>query len=327
MAAAVSLGLQHTERASASLLRRRAARERLENAVGPKPDHPWQAEWRSVVLEEFRLRGYGALAEVAEQHTVQNLEACLAQPIEWLRSRSSAFSATAASCTLLGFCGRAALGRALAARDPCYAACTHVLAGSLHEHAAMLGDTHVAPRAYRNLTGNGGLVGDDPVWASLPSYEMWCARRAADEAACAACGEEAATSGYGEARTCAACGCDRPADEPTRFTTSAVVLADTAESNFESADGYSVLTWAPAPAGGARLEYQLQRDSSIVCFVSGRADGAGYHSLLPTGGTSYSVPPLAQLTLESVEAPGTWQAPCAGKHINQTCYTFSLSYL
>jgi hypothetical protein len=104
-------------------------------------------------------------------------------------------------------------------------------------------------------------------------------------------------------------------------------VCSTAESNFESADGYSVLTWAPAPAGGARLEYQLQRDSSIVCFVSGRADGAGYHSLLPTGGTSYSVPPLAQLTLESVEAPGTWQAPCAGKHINQTCYTFSLSYL
>jgi len=43
------------------------------------------------------------------------------------------------------------------------------------------------------------------------------------------------------------------------------------------------------------------------------------------GGTSFSVPPLATLTLESMSAPGSWQAN--GKTVQQILYTFTVTFL
>ena len=284
--------------------RRLAAHEALVAAVGPKPtNRRWSSEWNALAAEEFTLRGFGSSSTVTlfDESQVLALEAALAQPratsvraLSWASGWPA--EGGAGVVALLGFCGRAALSRALSANDPCYVASTHLIAHALQERAAILAPSMPAPHAYRNLNGTGGLSADDAnCWAALPTYEEW---------------EEDST--------------------PRNLHTSALILADTAEASFvaneETAEGYAVLSWAPTAAGGAQLTHQLQTDSPVVCFRSRAPDGKGYHSLIHTGGTSYCVPPMATLVLESVEKAGAWEAP-NGKRVNQTLYTVGVTFL
>ena len=45
----------------------------------------------------------------------------------------------------------------------------------------------------------------------------------------------------------------------------------------------------------------------MVCLRSSGEDEDGYHSLINIGGTTYDLPPLATVTLEKIEMPGTWE--------------------
>ena len=159
--------------------------------------------------------------------------------------------AVAAPCTLLGFCGRAALGRALREADPVYAASQWLCTAALLERARQL--TSPAPPSYRNLSGNGGLELDDPVWQCLRGMkpvegpaeeeggEVEVAAAHADDDAAPASDVTLAAAGATPAAAAAAIASMQP---PTLlFETSAMVLADTNPSCFSSEDGYSVMTW------------------------------------------------------------------------------------
>ena len=63
----------------------------------------------------------------------------------------------------------------------------------------------------------------------------------------------------------------------------------------------------------------------ILRWQSEPTDAHGFHSLIPSGGTTYSMPPLARVTLLSVQQPGTWQV--GGRWIKQKLYTVTLTYL
>ena len=69
--------------------------------------------------------------------------------------------------------------------------------------------------------------------------------------------------------------------------------------------------------------YQLQ-DSDVVCFRSAPADADGYHSLIQTRANMYEMPPLATVTLESVQQPGEWEV--CGHKVQRRLFTVSVSY-
>ena len=66
------------------------------------------------------------------------------------------------------------------------------------------------------------------------------------------------------------------------------------------------------------------QDSDVVCFRSAPADADGYHSLIRTRGASYQMPPLATVTLESVQQPGEWEVE--GGKVQQRLFTVSVSF-
>ena len=115
-------------------LRQFAAQEQMTLTVGASPpDRQWDAEWGPLLLEEFRLRGYPGPSpqDVAlGEHSIEAMMRALVLPISWLK-QAGWTAAQAEPATLLGFCGRAALGRALRERSPVYAASSHLLHGVL----------------------------------------------------------------------------------------------------------------------------------------------------------------------------------------------------
>ena len=54
-------------------------------------------------------------------------------------------------------------------------------------------------------------------------------------------------------------------------------------------------------------------------------DGLGFHSLVPTGSSSFAMPPLATIVLETVELAGTWEL--GGRVVPQTLYSVSVTFL
>mmetsp|Transcript_10533 Transcript_10533/g.30544 ORF Transcript_10533/g.30544 Transcript_10533/m.30544 type:complete len:339 (+) Transcript_10533:48-1064(+) len=71
------------------------------------------------------------------------------------------------------------------------------------------------------------------------------------------------------------------------------------------------------------VEYQLQ-DAAVVAFVSRPPSREGWHALVQTTPTGFSLPPLARVTLVSVLEAGEWAAN--GHRVCQRCYTVSVSY-
>ena len=73
--------------------------------------------------------------------------------------------------------------------------------------------------------------------------------------------------------------------------------------------------------------YELQ-DSDVVCLRSAPTDVDGYHSLVPfavfSGRGSHALPPLATVTLESVQLPGEWEV--RGLHVQRRLLTVRVTY-
>ena len=104
------------------------------------------------------------------------------------------------------------------------------------------------------------------------------------------------------------------------FVTNGVAMATLADPNtFPDDEGYYV----PANAGG-QVTYLLQ-DSDVVCFRSASAGTDGYHSFIRVNelGT-HVMPPLATVTLESVQQPGEWEAN--GHKVQRRLYTVRVAY-
>lgn len=282
-----------------STLRQLAAEERLRSRIGTRPARLWSSEWGDLLAEDFRLRGFPGPTphEIAlGEHSIEVMLRALSLPISWLKEAGWT-AAHAEPATLLGFCGRAALGRALCERRSAYASCMHLLHDVFTARARAL--DMIAPQAYRNLSGNGGLVTDDPAWNVLCDLDLDSLERDVD--------------GY------------LVGDSSMKIVTSALVLADTSPLNFASDAGYSVLTWAPdATGGGATMEYVLQ-ESDVVCFRSEATDGRGYHSLLHTGGSGFTMPPMASVVIERVQRSGEWVAN--GHAIRRNLFTARFTYL
>jgi hypothetical protein len=71
--------------------------------------------------------------------------------------------------------------------------------------------------------------------------------------------------------------------------------------------------------------YELQ-DSDVVCFRGAPPDADGsYHSLIPiTSFGSHALPPLATVTLESIQQPGEWEV--CGQRVQRRLLTVSVTY-
>ena len=89
--------------------------------------------------------------------------------------------------------------------------------------------------------------------------------------------------------------------------------------NFPDERGYCVYSMT-----GGVGSYTLQ-DSDVVCFRSDGADADGnLHSMVQDCEEGCAPPPLATITLESVQEPGEWEAN--GHRIQRRLYTVRVSY-
>ena len=103
------------------------------------------------------------------------------------------------------------------------------------------------------------------------------------------------------------------------LVTNGVVMAQEADDRFFPDDkGYCTYV-----IRGDQAAFELQ-DSDVVCIKSAPTDADGYHSLIQTGWTTYEMPPLATVTLESVQRPGEWKV--RGLKVQRRLFTVSVSY-
>ena len=65
-------------------------------------------------------------------------------------------------------------------------------------------------------------------------------------------------------------------------------------------------------------------DSDVVCFRSAPTDADGYHSMIQVNKSSYALPPLAKVTLESIQYKNEWQIN--GHCMQQRLLTFSVTF-
>ena len=103
------------------------------------------------------------------------------------------------------------------------------------------------------------------------------------------------------------------------FVTNGVVMASPPTANtFPDDKGFYV-----GVNRGGKETFELQ-DSDVVCLRSAVADADGYHSLIQTGRGGYQMPPLATVTLESVQQPGEWEV--CGHKVQRRLFTVSVTY-
>jgi hypothetical protein len=103
------------------------------------------------------------------------------------------------------------------------------------------------------------------------------------------------------------------------FLTNNVVMArEPEEQCFVDDKGYRLRV-----NRGSVISYELQH-SDVVCFRSAPTDTDGYHSLIRTREDMYDMPPLATVTLESVQQPGEWEV--CGHKVKRRLLTVSVSY-
>ncbi len=104
------------------------------------------------------------------------------------------------------------------------------------------------------------------------------------------------------------------------LVTNGNAMGETADSGcFPDEKGYYVYV-----NRGGELTAQLQ-NSDVVCFRSAPADADGYHSLIRVNGIgTYVMPPLATVTLASVQQPGEWEV--CGHKVKRRLFTVSVSY-
>ena len=69
--------------------------------------------------------------------------------------------------------------------------------------------------------------------------------------------------------------------------------------------------------------FELQ-ESDVVCIRSAAADDDGLHSLVQISGASHHLPPLATVTLESVQEAGEWEV--RGLRVQRRLFTVRVAF-
>ena len=196
--------------------------------------------------------------------------------------------AQAVAYTLLFNHGRGAIGKALSVKSSRFAACTHTMSAALVSAAAR--HAH-APRDEVSvpLVAYSNLFGD---WGLAAVDSIW------------------ATLQHCEVGS--------------SFMTHAPMGAEAAcEQTFPDGRGIRV----PLTYDDGTTVWELQR-SPVVRFRSRPADLQGFHSLVQTSATAFDLPPLTQVTLRSIEAPGTWSVHVGGveRRVWRSCYTVDVTF-
>lgn len=150
------------------------------------------------------------------------------------------------------------------------------------------------PLCYVNLNGVFGLVEEDPQWQKMLPNES--------DGSLAAVG--------------------------TQFVTHSLISATHNAQCFADPSGFGV----PMRTAAARIEFAPQ-DSPVVAFVSratssheahGKRTRMLGHSLIQTASSTYDLPPLSTVTLESVQPAGSWEA--FGVRVQQPLLVVCVSY-
>ena len=166
-----------------------------------------------------------------------------------------------------------------------FSASTYALTDGLLWQRVALPD-QVAPTCYCNLTGLWGLMEEDPIWENLRSPDNHVPQF---------------VPGF---------------QLGTASAVSGGILAD----NQSLPDGRGLRIPIFGQDG---VVYTLQ-DSAIVAFESAPPSHEGWHSLVQTTPTGYSLPPLSTLTLVALHEAGSWTAN--GHVVQQRCYVVRCTY-
>lgn len=312
----------------------------LTALTGPRPARTWQDEWQALRMDQaWRLAAAKGRAQVHEESVVRARSAIDAAFAEGGRlsigvESSSAYAAAigwkrahgwpsdeAVAATLLSSAAASALSHALHESRRAYAASQHVL--WLANERQAWARRQVAPLTYANLTGEFGLLTDDPAWMALTPSGPSAALDGDEEVDELAVAVDSSRLGGVDEAPCL--GSDAPARRRIlRLQTRGVAMAMVAnDASFPTGAAYCCPVSVGAPDGSAQIVYEPQ-NSDVVCFRSAPPDRSGCHSLLETDAGVFRLPALATVTLEAVHAPGEWRAN--GHAVQRRCLVVSVSY-
>ena len=306
--------------------------EKLVHRFGERPcDHGWRDEWHDVHVAQQQQHNHVYSTTAFTARPVEPIDQLLSRygaEVDWLCNAGWTREGGEA-LTLLTYVGRGALGTALwkgrrFASQVNTSASQHStseereqgtllaklralfghekLAASTYELMSQLAwgrvarPDDVAPTCYCNLFGLWGLVEEDRAWQEIIDKGFHKRRRR--------------TRSGGSLGT---------TESGVSFETNALaggILADA--SSMPDACGLRI----PIFRGGG-AEYTLQ-DSPVVAFTSGPPSREGWHSLIQTSHSGFSLPPLARVTLLDVKPPGTWTAN--GHCVQQLCFVVRCSF-
>mmetsp|Transcript_9993 Transcript_9993/g.25868 ORF Transcript_9993/g.25868 Transcript_9993/m.25868 type:complete len:440 (+) Transcript_9993:6-1325(+) len=278
----------------------------IDGAVGPTPERNWRAEWTSMRMETLRLNGMAERANRKEcgpggEESIDKWAALRAASISWKQTEGWA-QEDAIAYTLVTACNGPALSRSLREKSGQYAASQHLIVRALATAVDRMPEP--APPLYYKLCGRNGLATVDSAWALLL----------------------------------------KPGAVPgMRFVTTSAAVGRNATGCFpvtgkeKECKGFHDMFLAVAAGGDTQYLFDLCV-SPVIKYVSrpttteGGGDGqppatTTYHTLVKVDGhgNRWELPPLATITLESIEAAGTWGALEAEK-VHRVCYTVSVSW-
>jgi len=259
--------------------------EELEAAVGPKPMSPWWREWASMRMEEVALMGQ---------------EAQFADPALFLPGGAMSIAAL-----LRRYVN--ALSWMLDAGFPLTKAAACLLL-STHGTAALSRALREGSREYAAST--------HAVSEALLS-RAWCLASPAPPTFASMHG----SFGLASSDPAWFAFLEPDAAPGTRIRTSATILAIRDPASIPDEQG--AIT-QPAEQGlASQVGCAPLEEAPLVCFHSEFAQGSNLRSLVQTSPNCYQLPPLASITLESVQPAGTWQA--CGRTVYRRCFVCVVS--
>lgn len=281
----------------------------LDQVVGPcPPNRTWRSEWAAMRMEQLRAIGASHLANRMQcasggSESIDHWSQVRTASIEWKKSQGWD-KEHAIAYTLATGCNRSALARSVRERSGQYAASLHLISRAL---GLRVQPTQPAPPVYYHLIGANGLATTDSTWGVL---------------------------------------LDPNAKPGLRFVTTINALARDDPKCFPPDANASILRGVNvcmgchekliAGYGGTETRYVYSLiPSPVVRFISKASSPGDLNTMTPPAhhtmvlvdgeGNRWELPALATVTLDQIDAPGTWGAFGAEK-VERTLYTVSVSW-